>query len=417
MSIERDLVSKILLDRDLLTVNDLGITPQFFLEYEHREAYKFLLTHKQQFGEVPSVDAFHARFDPEYRVTEPSDALAYYGTMLIETWEDYQWEDGLLEAAELFDSGDTAGSRAALARVAALLNKEITTSKVTDITQTGADRMERYRAYATEQGMLKGISSGFAFIDRATGGYQKKQLITFVGPPKAGKSTILLLSMMAAHRGFYKPLFIGFEMTNTEQEERHDAIAARISNKALRDGRLSRDDMEKLDRMMRRMEAMPPLIFSEDANSTMTLSGVSAQIEKSDPDIVFVDGIYMMEDEQGEKKGSPQALTNLTRGFKQMAKHYDLPVAISTQVLEWKMDRKKGITSNSIGYSSSFAQDSDLIIGVENTDEEDLKKLKVVLGRNAPAMEQDVRWDWSTGEFEELEDDWEDEDEAAAAKF
>lgn len=416
MSIERDLVSKILLERDLLVPSDLGINPGFFQDYNHREAYKFILNHKQQFGEVPSVDAFRTRFDPQYRISEPSDALAYYCTMLIETWEDIRWEDALLEAAEHFDNGDTAASRAAISRATNLLNREITSSRVTDITQTGADRIERYKSYATTRGLLKGISSGFASIDYATGGYQRKQLVTIVGPPKAGKSTVMLLSTMAAHRNFFKPLFIGFEMTNEEQEERHDAIRAKVSNKALRDGRLSGEDLRKIERMMRRIEASTPLIFSEDASSALTLSGVAAQIDKSEPDIVFVDGVYMMEDEQGEKKGSPQALTNLTRGFKMMAKTYDKPVVISTQVLEWKMDRKRGITSNSIGYSSSFVQDSDVVIGAENTDEPDMKKLKVVLGRNTPAMETYVRWDWETGDFEELEAE-DDEDEEAEPKF
>ena len=417
MSIERDLISKILLERDLVTVSDAGVNPNLFQEYDHREAYKFILDHKGQFGEVPSVDAFHARFDPQYRITEPSDALGYYCAMLIETWEDVTWEDALLEAVAAFDNGDTSQSRAAIAQANMLLNKEITTSRVTDITQTGPERLERYKNYATERGLLKGISSGFASIDYATGGFQPKQLITIVGPPKAGKTTVLLLSAMAAHRYHFSPLFIGFEMTNQEQEERHDAIRAKISQKALRDGRLRGEDIKKVERMMRRIEAMPPMIFSEDADSSLTLSGVIAQVEKSNPDIVFVDGMYMMEDEQGEKKGSPQALTNLTRGFKQAAKNLNLCFVISTQVLEWKMDRKRGITSNSIGYSSSFAQDSDLIIGAENTDEHDMKKLKVVMGRNAPAMETFVKWDWETGDFEEVDASEVEDEEDAEQKF
>ena len=69
------------------------------------------------------------------------------------------------------------------------------------------------------------------------------------------------------------------------------------------------------------------------------------------------------------------------------------------------MDKKKGITSNSIGYSSSFAQDSNTIIGVEKTDDPNINKLKIVLSRNAPPTETYVQWDWETATFEELNDD------------
>lgn len=67
------------------------------------------------------------------------------------------------------------------------------------------------------------------------------------------------------------------------------------------------------------------------------------------------------------------------------------------------MDKKKGIQSDSIGYSSSFAQDADAIIGVEKTERPDVNKIKIVLARNATNVEVYVEWDWSKGKFEELD--------------
>ena len=403
-SIERDLISRLLHDRDITPLTDGGITPNYFASDEHKRAYKHILEHIQKYSEVPSVEAFLTKFDPAYKITEPEDSLQYYVDTLTENYEYFLLEDGIVQMADLFDAGETDEARRMLAVTLNNLNREIAKTRFTDLTETGEKRIERYKKYATSEGALKGISSGFASIDQATGGFQKKQLTTFVGPPKAGKSTIMLLAMMAAHRAFYRPLFIGFEMTNEEQEERHDAIRAGVSHKKLREGTLSRQEMEELEKMTRRLELMPALIFSEDTHAASTLSGVGSLVDKFKPDIVFVDGVYMMQDELGEKQGSPQALTNLTRGFKRMAQNLNVSMAISTQVLEWKMDRKKGVTSNSIGYSSSFAQDSDNVIAVENTDDVAMKKLKIVLGRTAPGMETFLRWDWSTAEFEELDD-------------
>jgi hypothetical protein len=136
--------------------------------------------------------------------------------------------------------------------------------------------------------------------------------------------------------------------------------------------------------------------------------------------VVYVDGMYMMEDENGEAKGSPQALTNLTRGFKKMAQNLQIPIAISTQVLLWKMDRKRGVTTGSIGYASSFAQDSDVLIGVEKTEDDNICKVKILDGRNVKRMEILVLWDWDEGTFEEIEPEElteVDDAEAAATKF
>lgn len=419
MSVERNLISKILRERDLSVASDAGVTAKFFQDHEHRQAYEMILEHQVKYGTVPTLEAFQRDFPADsYRLTKAEDAMGYYVDTLTRDYSNLILEDGLVEATDLFDSGDIEEAQRVMAQTQNRLNQETSRSKVTDITQTTDERIKRYKMYSKTESHLKGISSGFDSIDAATGGYQKKQLITMVGPPKAGKSTMMLLCAMAAHRGYYRPLFIGFEMTNEEQEERHDSLRAQISATRLRDGNLKREEMQRLERMARRLDSMPMLAFSEDTNSSLTLSGVAAQIDKYKPNCLFVDGMYMMDDEYGEAKGSPQAITNTTRGFKRMAQNFDIPICISTQVLEWKMDRKRGVTTSSIGYSSSFGQDSDVLIGVEKTDDEMINKIKILDGRNVKRMEQLVLWDWDTGTFTELDDAPEVEDaEASTPKF
>jgi replicative DNA helicase len=419
VSIERDLISKILHERDLSVVSEAGVTANFFLSGEHREVFKYLLEHHRDYNSVPSMEAFERNY-PTYKVTTASDPMQYYVDEIGADYENYLLEDGLVKATDLFDAGDFTAAKMTIAQCLSQVNREITKVKAIDLTETGPERIAKYREYAKSDGALKGISTGFHMLDIATGGMQPGQLFVFVGPPKAGKSTMLLLSAMFAHMGFYRPLFIGFEMSNEEQEERHDAIRAGVSHKKLRDGTLSADEYRELEKMTRRMESNPPMIFTADATSTSTLSGISALVEKYKPDVVYVDGVYMVDDENGEPKGSPQALTNITRGFKKMSQNLGIPFAISTQVLTWKMDRKKGVTTASIGYSSSFAQDADVLIGVEPTEDDNVNKIKILDGRNVKRMEIYVQWDWDEGTFVELEPDdllEVSDEEAAAGKF
>jgi replicative DNA helicase len=98
-------------------------------------------------------------------------------------------------------------------------------------------------------------------------------------------------------------------------------------------------------------------------------------------------------------------LTNITRALKRMAQRFDIPVVATTQVLSWKLQNRKtrAVTADAIGYTSSFAQDADLILGVErNPDMDDQAIIRVVLARTAPTGEVHVKWDWKTMEFEEV---------------
>jgi hypothetical protein len=81
------------------------------------------------------------------------------------------------------------------------------------------------------------------------------------------------------------------------------------------------------------------------------------------------------------------------------------------------MDKKKGVTAGSVGYSSSFQQDADALIAVENTDDEKIKKIKILLARNHPPCDFYVRWDWETGEFTELPDDYFEDLETSSDDF
>jgi replicative DNA helicase len=401
---ERLLVSRVIQDKDLAVVADAGITPDFFGDPDNKSVFKAILRHKGNYGEVPSLTTIKTDF-PTYRFVKVEDSMEVLTDRLRELHTLALLEQGLADSVDAHEEGNATAAMEALARTLANIASAVPNARDTDLTETGQERLARYLTLKDLPDGLRGIPTGFNTIDRATQGLQKEQLVTFVGPPKAGKSTLLLLAAMAAHLHGERPLFIGFEMSNEEQEERFDAIRAGISHARLRNGTLKKAEWDKLERALRELEAMPSFFLSSDSMNATTLTGVQSKIDHIRPTIVFVDGIYMMQDELGEAQGSSQALTNLTRGFKRMAKNLQLPIVISTQVLEWKMNKKKGITSDSIGYSSSFAQDSDVILGVESTDDSNINKIKVVLARNCPPLETYCQWDWETGKFEELNED------------
>ena len=110
-----------------------------------------------------------------------------------------------------------------------------------------------------------------------------------------------------------------------------------------------------------------------------------------------------MQDEQTGESNTPQALTSITRGLKRMAQRMNIPVVITTQTLLWKMKGGK-VSADSIGYSSSFFQDSDVILGLEEVpDDDESRNLRVVASRNCGPEEANLIWRWDTGCFHDDE--------------
>ena len=413
MDPERALISRIILDRTLAGITDSGITRVHFTDVNARKVFDYLTSYYQDHGVVPTSRELAADapwYPLEEVVQETTGSLV---SRLLQYRALDVIEEELLAATHAYEADDVQGVFTILSRTLSSLVDSQPNLRDTNLVDTWEERLARYNSEAPDA--LRGIPSGFPTIDQATQGFQKQQLVTFVGPPKAGKSTMMLLAALNAHRLGFSPLLIGFEMTNEEQEERIDSIEAHISHHRLRGRSLMKvpdpDDPDKtiherdlLRRGVHRIAARRDFWLSNDSQSTTTLTGVANKVEKYKPDLLIVDGVYMMQDENGEPPGSWKALTNISRGFKRMAQNLDLPIIITTQVLEGKMDKQRGVTSYSIGYSSSFAQDSDVIIGVEKTDVKMVNKVKIVAARNCPNLETYVRWDWETGYFEEEKD-------------
>ncbi|MFD9947229.1 DnaB-like helicase C-terminal domain-containing protein [Nonomuraea sp. NPDC059023] len=402
MDIERSLISRVIELGDLGPLAHAGITRAWFRDPESAQVWDAITSHKQTYGTVPSLAAVKADH-PTYKLIKADEDLPYLLDKMREHRHLVVLETGLTNAVLKHTRRDVTGATAAIATVLAQIMREGPTLHDVDLTTNGEQRIQRYRELAELDGRLRGIPSGFGAIDQALGGFEGGQLITFVGPPKAGKSTATLLMAKAANDAGYSPLFIGFEMSNLEQEQRLDAFRAGIPHSKLRNGTLSPAEWKKLERSVHSMESMPSFHLSADSQSVMTLTGLRAKIEKIRPHIVFVDGVYMMQDEQGEAAGSPQALTNITRGLKRMAQQLNLPIVIATQALESKMNGKK-VTSYSIGYSSSFVQDSDAVLAVERTDEHNINVISIVLARTASPMRVHYAWDWERALFEEIDD-------------
>jgi replicative DNA helicase len=176
------------------------------------------------------------------------------------------------------------------------------------------------------------VETGFDILDKITGGYQDGQLISIVAVPKTGKSTLALYSALHVRSVGRRAMFFTFEMSAAEQEDRLVSMVSGVDYNAILDGTITQREIDIISREHQiRQYSHEGLTLVADTSSVTTVSAVQAKIRQYKPRVVFVDGAYLMDDEEGEAKGSSQALTNITRALKRMAQAEGIPVILTTQ--------------------------------------------------------------------------------------
>jgi replicative DNA helicase len=395
------LLSRAVRTRDISVLLEAGVNDDWFFVDENKAVWRFIRQHWTKYQEVPTGVTVLDNF-PTYRLLAVEDNIDYLLDQLIEYRKRQSTITVVQDASEAIASGDHNTAIAVLNQgVAKLLDEGSRESTDIDLTLNAIQRFDEYLNVKTRPNGLLGIATGFRTIDQATAGLQPGQLITIIAPPKTGKSVLALQVAVNVHNDGFVPLFQSFEMNNIEQQHRHDAMRSHIAHSRLIRGALTKEEEARYQKVLEDMEGMHKFYLT-DAVSAMTVTGLAAKIDKLRPDIVFVDGVYLMVDEITGEQNSPQALTNITRGLKQLAMAKKIPIVISTQVLLWKM-KKRQVSADAIGYSSSFYQDSDVILGLQKQDEEDdtSRELRIVASRNCGPASSDLLWDWEEGKFEE----------------
>ncbi|MEV8601782.1 DnaB-like helicase C-terminal domain-containing protein [Streptomyces griseoviridis] len=403
-SIEEEVISYVALTGDLDTVVGQagGITTDHFLDPETRKVFSSILAFKADFGEPPTPEVIH-RDHPNFPFSEDSSGPIEY--LLRELHEQRRRTIIDLGMGAVGEALDRGGSEAALPLLRMMLAQATTAavgSREVDYAATGAQRLDVYRQARDNPGELLGIPTGFKFLDAATLGIQPQQMIVLTGLAKSCKTTVMLGMTRSAYDYGAKPLLVSFEMPYQEIARRLDGFLARVNPKKLQTGQISAKEWRQLEAALTDPLGEQPYIVTEDRAGAMTIAGLQTKIDQLSPSVIFVDGAYFLFDEISRESQTPIALTNISRGLKRLALNNDIPVVVTTQSLSHKVGAK-GLTVNSLGYTSAWGQDADLVVGMEATDEDFIYRMKVLASRNAPPQEHLISISWEPPQFEEAE--------------
>lgn len=408
MTNETRLLHKAIADRNLSPLFSRNITDNWFRDDNDRRLFQFLRKHFASYSECPSITAIKENF-PNYDDQVVVDDKIEY---LIDAVITNRRREATIKVVEqAIATLDKEGHEEALVAIqgglAAIDQEGFSFSKDVDLTVNAEVRYQEYLDRKNRPDSMLGYATGFPSIDQTLSGIQKGQLIVLAALPKTGKSTLLMQMALNMHAEGHSILFASLEMTAFEQALRYDSMRSKLAYQRLSTGTMTSEEEARYLRNLKNLndyEAGFHVINSESGRG-FTLTNIANKIQTIQPDVVIIDGTYLMVDENGEKEGSPQAITNITRGSKRLAMSAEVPILMSTQFLESKTKGGKA-DMYSIGYSSSFGQDADVVFGLEKQDENisDMRTLKIMASRNSGPAEIELTFNWDSGTFREIDE-------------
>ena len=424
MDVQGAFLAKVILHQDLRRAVNARIIEDHFTDDHYRRIYGYLLKHWKEYGTSPDLSVVERAF-PSTSWEDHPQPLDYFINALMQRRKNSVLVAGLTEASKYYtdkDNPDATDQMEALL-VETLLKARLEANRTYDIDFTSEEYFNEVQKILDEReehpGYLRGISTGFSGIDYVTGGLQPENLVVLMGIPKSFKSATALAMAVRIHQQAKRPLFVGFEMSNIEQTDRTLSLISGVSLTKITNGTFLVKERTRIDLAHKAMLGMRSFMFSADITAGMTVSGIQAKVQELDPDVVIIDGAYHMQSEiPNVEPNSSQAITSISRGLKRLAQSSKIPIVATTQASQTRS--KGGLHMGSVMYSQSWAQDCDILLGVERVvpvsigmgnDEEDEVvtagpvqiKFRVIESRSGPRKRVMLEWDWGSGSVEELD--------------
>jgi replicative DNA helicase len=218
---------------------------------------------------------------------------------------------------------------------------------------TLSETVEQAQKITAREGEIVGLSTGFACIDRMTGGIGPSEIVVVFGDTSHGKSQLAQNIALNMAQREIPILFIGLEMSNAENTVRFLGMGG---------------------------EADLPIIYP--ANMDLGYKEIDNLVGTAKQDgiqLVVLDHLHML---TRDVQNAANELSMISNELKRVARKYELPMMVISHIS--RQGTGKVPELRDLKGSSSIEQDADIALAVwrDMEKEEHLQTLKVVLRKN-----------------------------------
>ena len=211
---------------------------------------------------------------------------------------------------------------------------------------------------------IAGIPTGWPSIDAMTGGYQRGDLVSWVARMSAGKTYALLAQALGAWRSGYSVLIVTMEMTIEQMARRALGIEAGINPDYIRKGAMSSHKLRRLERVIDTLRHAERFNIYAGGFSKK-IDDVELLIEELSPDIVFIDGAYLLSPANGGRQNRIEKVATVYDELKKMTITHDRPIVTTSQFSRQAGKRGKDGSLETISFTDAIGMHSSLVFSIK----------------------------------------------------
>lgn len=384
VSPEAHLISSVLNCRDFKTAIGHGVTADMF--HTHQEEWQWMEDYFRRYRKSPTRAAFRAKFS-DFRIYKTEDT-AYFADEVRKSHARHELVQYMSDVADLLSTGDVDAAvkrmGSAVVSVAARIGKDVDTDIFSDYNAIFREVEARY--HRMQEHGSAGIPTGIPAIDNRTGGLNPGEFIVFGARLGQGKSWMLqkVAANAAAHGNVV--VFDALEQSRAQVGIRiHSLLSTTVGMSVFKSTALMQGkdfDLKEYKKFLRKLkENMRGRLHVSDASrGRVSPLTVAAQIERHQPNIVFIDYIGLMSTSSPDWQGYSQ----LSSDLKVLATTYAIPVVAAAQ-----LNRERGTTGrepadpDALARSDAIGQDADMVITQKQISRSVLM-MKMAKNRNGP---------------------------------
>lgn len=229
-----------------------------------------------------------------------------------------------------------------------------------------AESFERLDDLHKDKGKLRGIPTGYRDLDAMLAGLQRSDLFIIAARPSMGKTAFVLnLAHKIATQAKESVLLFSLEMSKEQLVDRLLAMESGVDAWALRTGKLTDDDFERLGEAMGTLSEAK--IFIDDTPG-ITVSDLRTKARREAHTqklgLIVVDYLQLMSggNRFSSEGNRVQEISEISRGLKGIARELNVPLIALSQLSRSVESRSPKIPQLSdLRESGSIEQDADVV--------------------------------------------------------
>lgn len=232
--------------------------------------------------------------------------------------------------------------------------------------RVGSGNVSRYTTYDRSAYHRQPTSFNYEIgqLDKYTGGIAKGDLIYLIGRLGTGKTTFMLWMVSKWLQRERRILMVSNENRADDVIAKIDSYIGGFNPIKKRTQEWTSSDLNRLNTVSFIARNMAGEVFIPN-QPVKNVEEVQGLIYTYRPDLVVVDGIYLMQGAQGDSHW--EKITSISRSLKQLAEGEGIPVLGVHQANRQAIGKR--IEIEHIAYADALAQDADLVLGLNAEDD------------------------------------------------